>query len=188
MSVEHCVIRVGPATVADLRREPERLAALVDGYYARLLDQAAERDWVDGRELYRGRSAPGVSALRMLHVDEFTTALLVDFMAEAPSPVFDGLIGWNTATLLDRLHYGHGSVYAYEPPAVAAVAARLAACPAELLAARFQANAAQFRAAAAGFFADDDAILAHQKRFMAFLAQLYREAARDGDAVLLLTL
>lgn len=187
MSVEYCVVRLSPATLEQLRQSPEQLAELMDTYYTRLLEPAAERDCLDAREAYSGRTLPTAPALRMLHIDEFTASLLVDFGDEAGSPVFDALVGWDTATPLEGFQYGHGTVYAYDPSAAAEVAARLAAHPPMLLEAHFRADAARFRSSARGYFADDSTILAHQRRFAEALERLYREAAHDGDAVLLLT-
>ena len=48
-------------------------------------------------------------------------------------------------------------------------------------------KAAHYQMASSGYFADDAAILAHQRAFADHLRDLYNEAVQDGDFVLLLT-
>jgi hypothetical protein len=124
--------------------------------------------------------------IRTLHVDEFITSLLVDFMND-DSAFFIALAGWRSAHLLEGVSYGYGDISYSTPEEAKSVTSSLNSYPDELLEERFREHAEDFRIAAAGYFHDDQAILAHKRTFANLLRKIYNEAAKDSDFVLLLT-
>src|SRR5689334_22855626 len=122
MSVEYCVIRLGPKRFAELLQHPDHLADLVDEYYSQLLEPAADADCVDARAAYSGEAFAPPHTLRMLYCDEFTTSLLVSFMDNEQTPFYHALVGWETAQPLLGSSYGHGEARYYEPREVSRVA------------------------------------------------------------------
>ena len=189
MSVDYCVIRVAPSTFQQLQGESRVLHDLMDAFYSasRSQDSSQEVHSIDARDLYRGLRLGVPPVLRLLYVDEFTTSLLVDFRDES-SALFAALVGWGTAHILMGISYGYGEVNYYTPEDVRQIALQLLHYPDELLEARFSEYADTFRMGSSAYFADDQAILEHQRSFAALLRRLYEEAAQDGDFVLLLTM
>jgi len=180
MSVEYCVVRVSPGFFTKLRQEPAILDELLDGFYS---DPSGE--WGDSRPVFRGLDIVVPSSLRMIYFDEFTTSLLVDFMAET-SAFFVALVGWGSAHLLEGVRYGYGDISYYSPAEAERIAEQIAAYPNALLEKRFEDHSDDFRTAVAGLLEDDRAILLHQRTFADFLRRFYEEATRAGDFTLLL--
>ena len=179
MSVDYAVLRVSEAEFDALERDGTRLSDLMDGLYA-------SPDAVDSRAAYRDGLPLDVAAPRLLHADEFTTSLLVSFLEGEETPMFDALVGWGGSHQLDGVVYGAGAVAYYTPPEAAAVSERLDRFPDAELDHRLQERAGQFRQAAASVFADDDAILAHQRAFAHVLRRLYQSAVDAREFVLLM--
>jgi hypothetical protein len=179
MSVEYAVVRVPGDTFETIRRDGTRLAELMDDWYA-------SADAIDSRTAYREGLPRDVAAPRLLHSDEFTTSLLVSFLEGEETPLFDALVGWGRSQPLPGVAYGAGTVAYYAPPDVAAVSERIDRFPDGELERHLHDRADQIRLAAASVFADDDAILAHQRAFAHALRQLYRAAAAAREFVLLM--
>ena len=168
MSVEPCILRVTPEEFARLRERPETLAAYIENGYE---TGAFAFDW-----------SPAKPLSRMLHLDEFAMWLLTDF--DDDTPLCQALIGWD-GPQLDEATHGHGAVFYSDPQRVVEIAGALAAMPENHLRERFESRAEDFRRSASGF-ADDDAILAHQRIHMQRLLEFYRRAAEQGDFILLM--
>ena len=185
MSVEYCVVRVTPRIFKQLQQQPSILQDLMDEFYTTSSDKKREKVYVDSRDVFRGSRIIVPPVLRMLYIDEFTTALLVNFMDES-SAYFAALVGWGNAQLLNGVSYGYGDISYYPPDDAKTVALKLNGYLHTLLEARFREQADNFRVASAGYFDDDRAILAHQRTFADLLRRFYNEAVQDGDFVLLL--
>lgn len=180
MSVEYAVLRVSGEQFEAIRRDGARFAELMDERYG-------APGAVDSRAAYRDGLPGDVAAPHLLHADEFTTSLLVGFLEGEETPMFDALVGWSRSHQLDGVAYGAGPVAYYAPSEAATVAERLERFPDAELDRRLSDRADQFRLAAASVFADDDAILAHQRAFAHVLRQLYRSAVAAQEFVLLMT-
>jgi hypothetical protein len=182
MSVEYCVVRVPPETFQEIQRQPSILQDLMDEYDT----LTSERVHFDSREVFHGKGMRAPAILRMVYFDEFTTALLVNFMDEG-SAFFVALAGWGVAHILNGVSYGYGEISYYAPEEVKRVSLELHTYPQTLLADRFMEAVDDFRIASAGYFEDDQEIIAHQQRCADLLRRFCNEAAQDGDYVLLLT-
>jgi hypothetical protein len=179
MSVEYAVVRVPGEEFDAIRSDGRRLPALVDDWYA-------SPDAIDSRATYRDGLPRDVAAPRLLHSDEFTTSLLVSFLEGEETPLFDALVGWGRSQQLEGVAYGAGAVAYYTPSDAAVVSEQLDRFPDAELDRRLHDRVDQFRLAAASVFADDDAILAHQRAFAHVLRQLYRAAVSADEFVLLM--
>ena len=179
MSVEYAVVRVPGHEFDAIRRGGERLPALMDDWYA-------SPDAIDSRAACRAGLPREVAAPLLLHSDEFTTSLLVSFLEGEETPMFDALVGRGRSRQLEGVVYGAGTVAYYTPSDAASVAQQLDRFPDAELDRRLPDRADQARLAAASVFADDDAILAHQRAFAHVLRQLYRAAVQAQEFVLLM--
>jgi hypothetical protein len=186
MSVEYCVVRVTPQTFKQVQEQSGFLQDLMDELYATPIDSNSQKVSIDSRDVTRGHLIDVPAVLRMLHIDEFTTSLLVYFMEES-SAFYNALAGWGRVHILSGVSYGYGEISYYFPDEVARVALELNTYPNEILEERFWDGAENYRTASIGYFKDDQAILAHQRLFVELLRKFYNEAAQDGDFVLLLT-
>lgn len=186
MSVEYCVVRIPPLEFEQLQHQPDVLQDLMDEFYSTAAEESQEKGYVDSRRAVTDSPVIAPAVIRILYVDEFTTSLLVNFMEE-DSPFFVGVAGWGKAHILDGVSYGYGDISYYTPEEAKTVASSLNTYPDELLDERFRERADDFRIASAGYLKDDQAILAYQRMFANLLRRFYKEAAEDGDYVLLLT-